>query len=199
MSRTPVDVQGRHGLSCKFSAGRHSRHSSLNESLRRALVSCQVPAVLEPNGVLRDDSQKRPDGMTLVPWKEGKALVWDVTCVDTLCQTYRKGSSEQAGYAGNKAEENKRTKYRSLEGSYHFCPVGFETFGTFGPAASALLREVGKRIADRTGEKRSSEFLRQRISIDIQRGNAACVLGTFPFSRGLDEIFYILSVDNEAV
>ncbi|GAV05179.1 hypothetical protein RvY_15349 [Ramazzottius varieornatus] len=118
----------------------------------------QVQAVLEPNGVLRDDSQKRPDGMTLVPWKEGKALVWDVTCVDSVCQTYRKGSAQNAGYAANKAEENKRLKYQRLEGSDFFCPVGFETFG---PAATSLLREIGKRMADRTGEKRSSEFLRQ--------------------------------------
>ncbi|GAU91622.1 hypothetical protein RvY_03845 [Ramazzottius varieornatus] len=136
-----VDIHGRHGLSCKYSAGRHSRHSSLNESLRRALVSCQVQAVLEPKGVLRDDSQKRTDGITLVPWKEGKALVWDVTCVDSVCQTYRKGSAQNAGHAANKAEENKRPKYQRLEGSYFFCPVGFETFG---PAATSLLRDRKK-------------------------------------------------------
>ena len=35
-----VEIHGRHGLSCRYSAGRHSRHSSLNKSLRRALVSC---------------------------------------------------------------------------------------------------------------------------------------------------------------
>ncbi|GAU91351.1 hypothetical protein RvY_03620 [Ramazzottius varieornatus] len=153
-----VDIHGRQGLSCKYSASRHSGHSSHNESLRRALVSCQVQAVLEPNGVLRDDSQKRPDGMTLGPWKEGEALVWDVACVDSVCQTYREGSAQNAGYAANKAEENKRLKYQRLEGSYFFCPVGFETFG---PAATSLLREIRGRMADRTGEKRSSEFLRE--------------------------------------
>ncbi|GAV01400.1 hypothetical protein RvY_12120 [Ramazzottius varieornatus] len=45
-----VDVYGRHGLSCRYSAG---RHSALNESLRRALVTCQSHAVLDPNGVVR--------------------------------------------------------------------------------------------------------------------------------------------------
>ncbi|GAV09748.1 hypothetical protein RvY_19235-2, partial [Ramazzottius varieornatus] len=59
-----VDELGRHGLSCQLSAGRHSRHSALNDSLHRALISCKVPNVLEPNGILRDD-QKRPDGLTL--------------------------------------------------------------------------------------------------------------------------------------
>jgi hypothetical protein len=28
--------------------------------------------------------KERPDGVTLIPWKRGRTLVWDVTCVDTL-------------------------------------------------------------------------------------------------------------------
>jgi hypothetical protein len=31
---------------------------------------------------------KRPDGMTLVPWIKGQPLVWDVTVVDTLADSY---------------------------------------------------------------------------------------------------------------
>ena len=40
-----------------------------------------------------------------------------------------------------------------------------------------------------TGEKRSTFFLSQSISVAIQRGNAACIIGTAPTSEGLDEIF----------
>ncbi|GAU90719.1 hypothetical protein RvY_03097 [Ramazzottius varieornatus] len=75
---------GRLGLKRKYSTGGHSRQDFLNEFLRRALVSCQAHAVLKPHCVLCDDSKKHPDGMTLAPWREGKALAWDVTCVDTL-------------------------------------------------------------------------------------------------------------------
>ena len=42
-----------------------------------------------------------------------------------------------------------------------------------------------------TGEPRSYQFLCQRLSVAIQRGNAACVVGTVPGSRGLEDIFYI--------
>ena len=154
-----VDTYGRHGLSCRY-AGRNSRHSSLNETLRRALVSRQAPAVLEPAGLLRDDTLMRPDGTTLIPWKEGKASAQDVTCVDTLYQSHVQGYANEAGYAANKAEDMKREKYRALESRYFFYPVGFETFGTFGSAAANLLRDIGKRIAERMGEKRASEFLR---------------------------------------
>ena len=47
-------------------------------------------------------------------------------------------------------------------------------------------------MAEQSGESRSVQFFKQRISIDIQRGNCYCVLGTVKESRGLDEIFYIL-------
>jgi hypothetical protein len=45
----------------------------------------------------------------------------------------------------------------------------------------------------KTGEKRATELLRQRISIEIQRGNAASILNTYSDTRGLDEIFYVLN------
>ncbi|GAV09288.1 hypothetical protein RvY_18857 [Ramazzottius varieornatus] len=134
-----VDELGRHGLSCQLSAGRHSRHPALNDSIHRALISCKVPNVLEPNGILRDD-QKRPDGLTLIPWQQGKALVLDVTCVDTVKKTYLRGSAGQLGYAAHKAEELKRHKYRDPDGRYLFCPVAFETFGPFGNEASSLIQ-----------------------------------------------------------
>jgi hypothetical protein len=50
-------------------------------------TSCHVNSTLEPNGLSRDDA-KRPDGMTLVPWIKGRPLVWDVTVVDILADSY---------------------------------------------------------------------------------------------------------------
>ena len=46
-----VNVFGSHGLSCKRSGGRIPRHAAVNETVRHALVSEGVPAVLEPMGV----------------------------------------------------------------------------------------------------------------------------------------------------
>ncbi|KAJ0173779.1 hypothetical protein K1T71_010928 [Dendrolimus kikuchii] len=47
-----VDKLGHHGLSCVRSAGRISRHATLNDIIRRSLVTAGAPAVLEPNGLL---------------------------------------------------------------------------------------------------------------------------------------------------
>jgi len=78
-----VDVFGTHGLSCRRSGGCIPRHAAVNETVCRALVSGGMPAVLEPVGVCHDDG-KRPDGMALIPWRQGLPLLWDFTCSDTL-------------------------------------------------------------------------------------------------------------------
>ena len=72
-----VEENGHHGLSCARSAGRFSRHHNLNTLVKQALSSIEVPSILEPYGLTRTDG-KRPDGITLAPWEEGKQLVWDV-------------------------------------------------------------------------------------------------------------------------
>ena len=68
-------------------------------------------------------------------------------------------------------------------------PVGVETYGAFGPQGLKLLKKIGSKICEVTGEKRSTYFLLQSISIAIQRANAACVLGTVPTSTGLEGLF----------
>lgn len=57
----PVDEKGRHGLHCRSSAGRWSRHAELNQIIKRALASADVPVKLGPVGLIRTDG-KRVDG-----------------------------------------------------------------------------------------------------------------------------------------
>ena len=83
-----VDSLATHGLSCRWSEGRHHRHAPLNDILHRALTSAHVPSRLEPSGLYRSDG-KRPDGITVVPWKNRKLLVWDATCPDTFAPSYK--------------------------------------------------------------------------------------------------------------
>jgi hypothetical protein len=82
-----VDKLGHHGLSCYRSAGRRARHEMINDLVKRALTSAEIPSIREPNGYYRKDN-KRPDGITLIPWLCGKPLLWDVTCTDTLAKSY---------------------------------------------------------------------------------------------------------------
>ena len=75
-----VDARGTHGLSCRKSAGRVPRHQQLNDLVYRALRRADIPTAKEPAGLVRTDG-KRPDGLTLIPWREGRCLSWDVTIV----------------------------------------------------------------------------------------------------------------------
>ena len=120
---------GRHELGYKFSAGRRSRYDTINDLLRRALVSARVPATVEPRGMVKEDN-KRPDGKTLIPWHQGRSLAWDVTCVDTFTESHICQTSVAASAAANKAERLKREKYFSLGPNYHFVPFGVETLGS---------------------------------------------------------------------
>ncbi|XP_047984415.1 uncharacterized protein LOC125227491 [Leguminivora glycinivorella] len=187
---TSVSRFGLHGLSCSRSVGRLSRHASLNDILRRALVTAGAPAVLEPPGLARDDG-KRPDGMTLVPWKMGRPLVWDATCVDTLAASHLPGTSNRAGAAANSAEHLKRRKYAAIDSSFMFEPFGVETLGPWGSGAHSIFKELAKRLVDATGDKKAGTYLAQRIGIAVQRGNAASLLGTLPQGTDLEPIFYL--------
>ena len=155
-------------LSCKKSVGRFQRHTALNDIMKYALSAAHVPSRLEPTGLLRSDG-KRPDGVTLAPWKCDQLLVWDATCPDTL--------GLMPGRVAALAEDRKVDKYRDLPRSHLFCPLSIETMGAMGPRSLELVREVGRRIALETGEPRSTDFLLQRLSVAVQRGNCASVLG----------------------
>ena len=58
-----------------------------------------------------------------------------------------------------------------------------ETLGAWGSCARSLVRRIGSRVVEQTGDNRACEFLIQKIAIDVQRGNAACVRSTIPSSQ----------------
>jgi hypothetical protein len=170
-----VDEIGIHGLSCSKSSGRFSRHTEINSIINRSLTSIHVNSTLEPNGLSRDDG-KRPDGMTLVPWIKGQPLVWDVTVVDTL--------------AAEMACKRKHNKYSSIISSnYIFKGLAFETLGPWCKETIDFINVIGDRLIAESGDSKFKKFLFERISLAIQRGNAASIRGTFPDSALLSEIF----------
>ena len=53
-----VDALGIHGLSCRKSAGRTSRHNMLNDIIFRACIRSGVPASKEPTGLFLNDEKR---------------------------------------------------------------------------------------------------------------------------------------------
>ena len=59
---------------CQFSRGCHARHSALSDIIKRSLDSAKIPSHLEPVALCYHDGE-RPDGVTVVLWRKGRALV----------------------------------------------------------------------------------------------------------------------------
>ena len=109
---------------------------------------------------------------------------------ETVCATYCHTSAEEPCKTAEQAELRKIHKYRHLT-DFHFIPIGAETLGPFGPHAVKFLEDLGNKISQINGERRSKSFLFQSIGIAIQRGNASCVMGTTGSMGKLEELNYL--------
>jgi len=163
---------------CKHAPGRISRHHVINDSFARAFASAGVPVKKEPSGLLLNDS-KRPDGLTLIPWRAGKPLAWDVTVAATHADSYIRASSSAAGAAAEMAATRKMNKYSDLPTSVIFQPLAFETLGPINESAIDCMIDLGHRLSANSGEAKETFFLFQRLSIIIQRFNAILLHDTF--------------------
>ena len=144
-------------------------------------------------GLYRTDG-KRPDGVTMIPWEMGKQLVWDVTVVDALARSsLYQGSLCNPGTTATEAEARKIEKYRELiDSGYIFQPVALEVQGSLGESSEIFITRPFKMLCRSHDDQRAGSFLKQRISMALQIGNAACVLGTVSDRDAFEETYYIL-------
>ena len=173
-----VDAFGRHGFVCKKAPGRTIRHHALNDLVARALSAAGIPSSKEPQGLCRSDG-KRPDGLTLVPWQSGKSLVWDVTVVCPLADSYVASASREASSVAELAASKKMDKYTGLATVYHFQPIAVEMLGPINGSASDFLSALAKKISQCSGDERETAFLFQRISVLMQRYNSILLHESF--------------------
>ncbi len=156
--------------------GRHSRHPGINAIIKRALCSADFLSQLEPTGIVRCDG-KKTDGVILNPWSKAKCLRWDATVVSTMALSHFPATLSKAGAAATlsrlpwPSNENRRSieLFQIISSSFRW---GLRL------EARRIIRDIGIRIQHITIEPRAFDYLHQRISIEIQRGNAASVLRT---------------------
>ena len=89
--------------------------------------------------------------------------------------SYRLGVLPGAN-AASEAEVRKRNHYSDLPSTVIFEPVAMETLGGAGRSTAVFLKELARRITVLTGEKLAFKFLKQKLDLAIQRGNAGCIL-----------------------
>ena len=91
-------------------------HAAINGILHKALTSANTPSRLEPSGGFVRSDGKKPDGITMVPSKNGCSLVWDVTYPDTFAHYYLALATSKAG--------RKKEDLHILQSLPHVCPSG---------------------------------------------------------------------------
>jgi len=101
--------------------------------------------------------------------------------VDTFAQGHYEDSARQAGLAATEAEAAKCQKYHDLQSNYHFQPVAIETTGEYGKSAAPFLSGLRKKLVDASGDPRERQWLHQRLSLAVARGNAASILACVKF------------------
>ena len=69
----------------------------------------------------------------MIPWSEGRFLVWDAICMDTFCESHRQRAAQEEGGAAAHAEKEKTRKYVHLNQAYCSMPIVFESYGSIGP------------------------------------------------------------------
>jgi hypothetical protein len=101
---------------------------------------------------------------------------------------------DNSSFAAEMAYKRKHSKYSSIISSNYvlvFKGLAFETLGPWCKEAIDFINVIGNRLIGKSGDLKSKKFLFERISLTIQRGNAASIRGTFPDSALLSEIFVL--------
>ena len=187
-----VEPDGLHGLNCDKQIGRTPRHTEANVLIKRALAQLEIPSILEPHHLI-DSEGRVPDGVTAFPFKQGKCLTWDFTCINTICDTFLFQCAKQAGQAAVGGEKRKKAHYDDkLLKNYIFVPIAVETFGSWGPIGFKFIKDIGRKIQEKTGNKNATSHILQGISMSVQRGNAHSIMGTLGPQRKLEDYFDIL-------
>ena len=129
----------------------------------------------------------------MIPWEMGEQLVWDVTVVDALAPNrLNQGSLCNPGTTATEAETRKIEKYRELiDNGYIFQLVALEVQGSSGESSEIFITRHCKMHCRSHDDQRVGSFLKQRISIALQIGNAACVLRTVSARDAFEVFFYI--------
>ena len=86
--------------------------------------------------------------------------------------------------------KDKYDNYKDLvNDNYYVVPIAHETMGSWAPDSLKFMKDLGSIVSKGTGKKRAKSFLFQSLSMNLQRGNALCVMETVTHHRKLEEIY----------
>ena len=63
---------------------------------------------------------------------------------------------------------------------------------TWGPRGPKFVKEIGRKIQEKTGNKNATSHIIQAISMTVQRGNTTSIMGTPGPLRKLEDFFDVI-------
>ena len=165
-----VDEHGVHCFACSRNNAKILRHTMVNRCVSATVASAGFQTRMEPT-VIENKFGVRPDGMTIIPFKRGLNLAWDVSIPHPLCRSHL-DTNKEIGALANQVERSKVSKYSCIKQDFFFSPIVIDTLGAYGKETRALIKNLARLLKIKTGNAESGAQFRQRLSIAIQKGNS---------------------------
>ena len=100
-------------------------------------------------------------------------------CVSSIMCIYVAAAARGRGEVAELAAAKKCEKYAEISTAHTFLPIAVETLGPMNESAYQFFDDLGRRFGDISGDSRETSFISQRLSVTIQRFNAALYRETF--------------------
>ena len=184
----PSDKYGNHAIACAVNGERITRHNDLCNILFRTAQKANLGPAREIRGLI-PGSAARPADILLRNWERGRNAALDVTVISPLQVAVVDQEAANPGYALKLAWERKmRSAFEACNAQrVSFIPLPVETLGGWHPEAEKQIARIGRELARSTigaDQKTSLNHLFQRLSLALQKGNAALIL-----SRSTDVLY----------
>lgn len=147
---------GRHGLACQ-NYSRKSRHDTINDLIKRALLTCGFPAHREPTGCNRSDGENlTTNSYSVEMWETVNLGFYQcrVGIADIAYQSYVASTSRRASAL---LREGKIPRKQSID-SLRAISISVQFRTKRGEDGRNLIIEIGKKLNRSTGEPRSKSF-----------------------------------------
>ena len=180
----PQDELGDHALHCRDDHGmKTGRHDRIRDAIFTAAQRASLNPQKEMPGLI-PGTLSRPADIFIHNWVDRRKIPFDVSVTSPTQDAVLLRAADHPGAA---IEARKQSKNRAhfencrAQGVY-FQALVVETFGGWDSDALSFLKELGRQEARRWGKDSALgiKYLFQRLSIALQRGNAALLIDRDP-------------------
>ena len=164
-----VDKLRLHGLSCFGNSGCFPSHSVINSILERSFTRINLPSTLDPVGLIGDE--RKPGGLTLIPWYRGLSLVWGATPFLSVTTKQRHSGRHCSNRRGDAATcQNTMTLTTTAFNHLQSKPL------VYGKSTDPCKSCLAKKRVHVSGDPRKRQWFHQRLALAVVGRNAARIL-----------------------